>query len=97
MQLPLPSHLYEKKVTEAIDPKKDVDGFHSTNIGLLAKKDLVPYFTPCTPAGVLRLLKHQNVKISGKRAVIIGRSNIVVMSINRVCHYHIYCSKRMRL
>ena len=81
VQLPLPESMNERKITEAIDPKKDVDGFCSMNIGLLAKKDLRPFFTPCTPAGVLKLLKHTGVEIAGKRAVIIGRSNIVVLRI----------------
>ncbi|KAI8927398.1 P-loop containing nucleoside triphosphate hydrolase protein [Entophlyctis helioformis] len=81
VQLPLPAHIDEKAVTEHIDPRKDVDGFHSSNIGQLAKKDTEPYFVPCTPKGVIELLERTNVKISGKRAVVVGRSNIVGMPV----------------
>lgn len=83
VQLPLPSHIDEKKVTEAIDPKKDVDGFHSINIGYLAKRE-IPYFSPCTPAAVIELLANMNVEIEGKRAVVVGRSNIVGMPVSHM-------------
>ncbi|MBX7146303.1 MAG: bifunctional methylenetetrahydrofolate dehydrogenase/methenyltetrahydrofolate cyclohydrolase FolD [Alphaproteobacteria bacterium] len=75
VQLPLPDHIDPHKIIEHIHPDKDVDGFHSRNMGLLAlgKKELVP----CTPLGCLKLLKHFLGNLSGKKSVIIGRSNIV--------------------
>ena len=75
VQLPLPNHIDEMKVTEAIDPKKDVDGFHPTNIGRMALN--LPTYLPATPAGILELLKRYNVETSGKHCVVIGRSHIV--------------------
>jgi len=75
VQLPLPKHIDEMKVKEAIDPKKDVDGFHPSNIGRIVL-NLSTYF-PATPAGILELLKRYNVETSGKHCVVIGRSNIV--------------------
>lgn len=75
VQLPLPSHIDELKVTEAIDPKKDVDGFHPVNIGKMVLD--LPCFLPATPAGIMELLKRNGVETSGKDCVIIGRSNIV--------------------
>lgn len=77
VQMPLPEHLNSTAILEAIDPKKDVDGFHPYNIGNLAKKDSTPYFLPCTPKGVIHLLKSTGTTIAGKRAVVLGRSNIV--------------------
>ena len=75
VQLPLPKHINEEKVTLAIDPKKDVDGFHPVNMGnlLIGKKG----FLPCTPHGVLILLERAGVKTNGARVAVIGRSNIV--------------------
>lgn len=75
VQLPLPKQIDEKKILEAIDPAKDVDGFHPINVGRLAsgQKSLVP----CTPAGVIEILKRSGIEIAGKHAVIVGRSNIV--------------------
>ena len=75
VQLPLPKHINEMKVTEAIDPKKDVDGFHPSNIGRMALK--LPTYLPATPAGILELLKRYDVETSGKHCVVIGRSHIV--------------------
>lgn len=77
VQLPLPSHINEEDILQRISPLKDVDGFHDVNIGRLAMKGRDPMFVPCTPKGCLALLKHYNVEIEGKNAVIIGRSNIV--------------------
>lgn len=77
VQLPLPKHLDEEAVLNAIDLEKDVDGFHPVNIGRLAMKGRDPLFVPCTPAGCMRLLKEAGVDPSGKEAVIVGRSNIV--------------------
>ncbi|CAI9101776.1 OLC1v1039187C2 [Oldenlandia corymbosa var. corymbosa] len=77
VQLPLPSHMNEKKVLDAVCIEKDVDGFHPLNIGRLAMRDREPLFVPCTPKGCLELLHRQGIAIKGKRAVVIGRSNIV--------------------
>ncbi|TPX30364.1 hypothetical protein SmJEL517_g06054 [Synchytrium microbalum] len=71
----------ERIVMEAIDPRKDVDGLHSANIGQLAKRETEPLFRPCTPKGIMKLIESTGVKISGKRAVVVGRSNIVGMPI----------------
>ena len=75
VQLPLPKQINEKEILEKIDPAKDVDGFHPINVGRLAsgQKALVP----CTPAGVIEMLKRSGIEISGKHAVVVGRSNIV--------------------
>jgi methylenetetrahydrofolate dehydrogenase (NADP+)/methenyltetrahydrofolate cyclohydrolase len=75
VQLPLPSGIDDDKVTQAIDPAKDVDGFHPSNAGRLWIG--LPSFVPCTPAGVVELLKRNDIELSGKHAVVIGRSNIV--------------------
>ena len=75
VQLPLPRHIDEEKVIDAIAPEKDVDGFHPSNVaGLWLGKDCV---LPCTPAGILRLIDSTGVSLSGKQAVVVGRSNIV--------------------
>jgi 5,10-methylene-tetrahydrofolate dehydrogenase/methenyl tetrahydrofolate cyclohydrolase len=79
VQLPLPGHLNEEKVLQAIDITKDVDGFHPINIGRLAQKGREPLFVPCTPYGVIYLLKESGVTIEGANAVVLGRSNIVGM------------------
>lgn len=75
VQLPLPAHISEEKVLLAIDPKKDVDGFHPMNMGRLWAGN--PVMVPSTPAGIMAMFKHYDVDLSGKRAVVIGRSNIV--------------------
>lgn len=75
VQLPLPKHIDENAVIKAIDPKKDVDGFHPQSVGALCIGQ--PGFVSCTPAGIIELLKRSDVDICGKRCVIIGRSNIV--------------------
>ena len=75
VQLPLPKHIDEMKVTESISPKKDVDGFHPSNIGKMTLN--LPTFLPATPAGIIELLKRYNVETSGKHCVVIGRSHIV--------------------
>ena len=76
VQLPLPSHMNERKITSAIDPQKDVDGFHPVNVGkmLLGEED---GFFPCTPRGICVLLQKYQISAAGKHVVIIGRSNIV--------------------
>jgi len=90
VQLPLGDHINadaERRVTEAVSPEKDVDGFHALNIGHLSSKACNPLFLPCTPAGVIKLLEEAGIKdMSGMRAVVIGRSDIVgnpVMSLLR--------------
>lgn len=75
VQLPLPKHIDELKITQAIDAKKDVDGFHPMNLGNMVLG--LPGFLPATPAGILELLKRNNIETSGKNCVIVGRSNIV--------------------
>ncbi|XP_027162292.1 bifunctional protein FolD 4, chloroplastic isoform X2 [Coffea eugenioides] len=79
VQLPLPSHINEQNVLNAVCIEKDVDGFHPLNIGRLAMRDREPLFVPCTPKGCIELLHRYGVVIKGKRAVVIGRSNIVGM------------------
>ena len=75
MQLPLPRHISEQKVIEAIDYRKDVDGFHPINVGRMAIG--LPAFISATPRGILELLRRYNIETSGKKCVILGRSNIV--------------------
>lgn len=75
VQLPLPNHINEDSVIKAIDPNKDVDGFHPINRGRLFAGEQC--LEPCTPMGIIRLLEHTGIDIEGKRAVIIGRSNNV--------------------
>ncbi|MEA4868196.1 MAG: tetrahydrofolate dehydrogenase/cyclohydrolase catalytic domain-containing protein [Rikenellaceae bacterium] len=75
VQLPLPGHIDEQLVIEAIDPEKDVDGFHPVNVGKMVLG--LPSFVSATPAGILELLKRYEIETSGKHCVIIGRSNIV--------------------
>ncbi len=75
VQLPLPGHVEERKVIHALDPHKDVDGFHPVNVGRLVLGE--PGFVPCTPAGIVEMLARSGIETSGARAVVIGRSNIV--------------------
>jgi len=75
VQLPLPSHISAYKILEAINPQKDVDGFHLENIGRLVTGNAT--FKPCTPEGIIQLLDHYKVDVEGKNAVVLGRSNIV--------------------
>lgn len=75
VQLPLPRHIREKVVLEAIDPRKDVDAFHPQNVGRIMIGDY--RFLPCTPAGILELIRSTGVPVEGKECVVIGRSNIV--------------------
>lgn len=75
VQLPLPAHINEDKVIQAIDPKKDVDGFHPQSVGALCIGQ--PGFVSCTPAGIIQLLKRSGIEIDGKHCVVVGRSNIV--------------------
>ena len=75
VQLPLPDHISDDKVTLAINPSKDVDGFHPTNFGLMAQG--MPQYIPATPYGMLKMLERYNIDTSGKHCVVVGRSNIV--------------------
>lgn len=80
VQLPLPNHIDEKKITLAIDPNKDVDGFHPENLGKMVLD--LPCFLPATPAGIIELLKRYNIETAGKNCVVVGRSNIVGMPVS---------------
>lgn len=109
VQLPLPKHIDESKVIEAIDPDKDVDGFHPINAGNLLLG--LPSYIPATPYGVILLLQHYNIETKGKHAVVIGRSNIVgkpmsiLLSSNQpygnctvtICHSHTHNLKEICL
>jgi methylenetetrahydrofolate dehydrogenase (NADP+)/methenyltetrahydrofolate cyclohydrolase len=75
VQLPLPGQVETLRVLDAVDPAKDVDGFHPENVGRLVQKR--PRFVPCTPAGIMELLERHGIGVSGKRAVVVGRSDIV--------------------
>jgi methylenetetrahydrofolate dehydrogenase (NADP+) / methenyltetrahydrofolate cyclohydrolase len=75
VQLPMPKHISEQKIIEAIDPKKDVDGFHPINLGRMVIG--LPAYVSATPAGIMELIKRYNIETSGKDVVVIGRSNIV--------------------
>lgn len=75
VQLPLPDHIDEQHIIEAIDPSKDVDGFHPVNVGRMSIG--LPCFLPATPAGIMELLKRYDIDTRGKRCVVLGRSNIV--------------------
>lgn len=82
VQLPLPDHISEDKVISAISKDKDVDGFHPLNVAALWMKQ--PCTVPCTPEGVIRMLEEANVEIKGKRAVVIGRSQIVGLPVSKL-------------
>ena len=86
VQLPLPAHLDAEEVTLRIDPRKDVDAFHPFNVGRILLGD--PIFLPCTPAGVMELLRRSGIDPSGKRCVVIGRSNIC----SRRAHRPVSCT-----
>ncbi len=103
VQLPLPEHIDELKALYAIAREKDVDGFHPENVAALWRRRTEPepnpqYCVPCTPRGIIRLLKAANVEIAGKRAVVVGRSNIVGLPVAKlllnenatvtICHSH---------
>src|SRR5205823_8150023 len=75
VQLPLPSQVDSKKVLIAVDPAKDVDGFHPMNVGFLSTQR--PGLVPCTPAGIIEILQRSQIPISGQQAVVVGRSDIV--------------------
>ncbi len=75
VQLPLPPHIESKAILQAVSPEKDADGFHPVNVGRLVEGD--PVFVPCTPKGVIHMIDSTGLDIGGKRAVVIGRSNIV--------------------
>lgn len=75
VQLPLPKHINEQKITLAIHPAKDVDGFHPENFGRMAQG--MPCYLPATPMGIVEMIKHYNIQTQGKEVVVVGRSNIV--------------------
>ncbi|MCK4622961.1 MAG: bifunctional methylenetetrahydrofolate dehydrogenase/methenyltetrahydrofolate cyclohydrolase FolD [Desulfuromonadales bacterium] len=83
VQLPLPEHIDEAKVLEAISPAKDVDGFHPYNVGRFVTGN--PLFQPCTPYGVMKMLERTGVDLKGKEVVIVGRSNIVGKPVALMC------------
>jgi len=83
VQLPLPDHIDEAKVLDAISPNKDVDGFHPYNVGRLATGN--PVFQPCTPYGVMKMLERTGVDLKGKEVVVVGRSNIVGKPVALMC------------
>ncbi|XP_052201378.1 bifunctional protein FolD 2 [Diospyros lotus] len=82
VQLPLPKHINEERILGEISIEKDVDGFHPLNIGKLAMKGREPLFLPCTPKGCLELLSRSGISVKGKRAVVVGRSNIVGLPVS---------------
>lgn len=82
VQVPLPKQVSEQKVLEAINPEKDVDGFHPNNIGKLYIDEQT--FVPCTPLGIMEILKHADIDIEGKNAVVIGRSHIVGQPVSKL-------------
>ncbi|KAK4418798.1 Bifunctional protein FolD 1, mitochondrial [Sesamum alatum] len=88
VQLPLPQHLDEGKILNVISLEKDVDGFHPLNIGNLAMQGMEPLFVPCTPKGCIELLLQSGVEIMGKKAVVIGRSNIVGLPTSLLLQRH---------
>jgi methylenetetrahydrofolate dehydrogenase (NADP+)/methenyltetrahydrofolate cyclohydrolase len=75
VQLPLPQHIHTDKIIAAIDPRKDVDGFHPYNVGALVSGS--PLFVPCTPRGIMELISRTGIDLKGKEAVVVGRSNLV--------------------
>lgn len=83
VQLPLPDHINEGKVLETISPAKDADGFHPYNVGRLVTGN--PLFQPCTPYGVMKMLEHIGVDLTGKEVVVVGRSNIVGKPVALMC------------
>lgn len=83
VQLPLPEHINEAKVLDAISPAKDVDGFHPYNVGRLVTGN--PLFQPCTPYGVMKMLEKTGVELKGKEVVVVGRSNIVGKPVALMC------------
>lgn len=96
VQLPLPKHINEKKVTETIKWQKDVDGFHPYNVGLMFKG--LPCYLPATPFGIIKLLEHYKIETTGKNCVVIGRSDIVgkpmsALMLNKNCTVTICHSK----
>jgi methylenetetrahydrofolate dehydrogenase (NADP+)/methenyltetrahydrofolate cyclohydrolase len=88
VQLPLPKHISDKKVTEAISPNKDVDGFHPWNIGKMMLN--LPTFLPATPYGILQLIERYNIETTGKHCVVVGRSSIVGSPISNLMSRNSY-------
>ena len=88
VQLPLPKHISDKKITEAISPSKDVDGFHPWNIGKMMLN--LPTFLPATPYGILQLIERYNIETNGKHCVVVGRSSIVGSPISNLMSRNSY-------
>lgn len=100
VQLPLPKHINEKKITEAINWQKDVDGFHPYNVGLMFKG--LPCYLPATPFGIIKLLESYNIETTGKNCVVIGRSDIVgkpmsALMLNKNCTVTVCHSKTQNI
>lgn len=85
VQLPLPAHIEERVVLDAVSYDKDIDGFHPLNIGSLAMKGRTPQFVPCTPKACIELLDRSNISLNGKHVVVLGRSNIVGIPVSLLC------------
>lgn len=88
VQLPLPDQIDEYRILSLLNPQKDVDGFHPMNAGMLSRKESEPWFIPCTPAGILRLIHSVRSDITGLNAVVIGRSSIVGMPTAQLLSRH---------
>lgn len=88
VQLPLPDQIDEYRILSLLNPQKDVDGFHPINAGMLSRKESDPWFIPCTPAGILRLIHSVRPDITGLNAVVIGRSSIVGMPTAQLLSRH---------
>ena len=88
VQLPLPAQIDEYRILSLLNPEKDVDGFHPINAGMLSRKESTPWFIPCTPAGILRLIQTVRSDVSGLNAVVIGRSSIVGMPTAQLLSRH---------
>ncbi|CAG7580296.1 MAG: Bifunctional protein FolD protein [uncultured marine phage] len=90
VQLPLPKHIDQNKIIGRIDPKKDIDGFHTENIGKMTLN--IPTILPATPYGIMQLLRHYNIELEGKSCVVIGRSNIVGLPISIMMGHDDMCT-----
>ena len=90
VQLPLPAHIDKNNIIDRIDPKKDIDGFHTENIGKMTLN--VPTILPATPYGIMQLLRHYNIELEGKSCVVIGRSNIVGLPISIMMGHDDMCT-----
>jgi len=85
VQLPLPEHINEKTILDAVSYEKDIDGFHPLNMGALCMKGREPSFTPCTPQACMEILSRRGIDLEGKHVVVLGRSNIVGIPVSMLC------------